>query len=129
MSADRRKLAGLRHIAQLRADTEMQRLAHVRGQLDAATAKVAGIRDALEDLYQSEAPFSVEQSRIANALAGSHARALLHAEAEVEKISSSHEVARKLALREFGRSQALRQLQDNLTRQSAKLSRRSEDLT
>lgn len=117
-------LAKLQDLAQLRSDIEMRRFSVYRAHVAAAQSRIADIRGQLQDLYESDAAFSVAQARLANALAGDHARALSRAEADLARIMQGFMAARTAAIREFGRLRVLDSLHaDALDQRKQKIQR------
>lgn len=104
------KLAALQKIAQLKADRELKKFAAFNLHMIHARNKADAMRAALEKSYDSPAPLSVSEARVANAQAGRSARELTHAEAELRRMKPRFDAVRKDAAREFGRAQVLQTL-------------------
>jgi hypothetical protein len=107
-------LAGVERIARLRSDLEMRRFAAFRAHVDAARDRASQIAQEIEALYRPDVPFSVVEARLVNALAGERSRALLAAERELERMLPGYENARRAAIREFGRAEAVMSLRVEL---------------
>lgn len=118
------KLAELQRLAQLKSDLEMRRFSAFRIRVDMAQAQIRRIEQDLRDIYASKGEFSIEEARLANALAGERSRALLRAELALEQMLPSFEVARQAAVREFGRVEVLRSVRQDLIDQQAQDLRR-----
>ncbi len=101
------KLAVLQKIARLKADRELKKFAAFSLHMTHARNKADAMRAALQQSYDSAAPLSVPEARVANAQAGRSARELAHAEAELRRMKPRFEAVRKDAAREFGRAQVL----------------------
>lgn len=126
MSSKVASLAGLERIARLKSDLEMRRFAAFRAHVEAARARIGQIEHDLQALYQTDAPFSVAEARLVNALAGERSRALFTAECELERMLPGYEQARRAAAREFGRAEAVHGLREDLIAQ-ARLDRSRRD--
>lgn len=118
------KLAELQRLAQLKSDLEMRRFSAFRSRVEVAQAQIQRIEQDLRDIYASKGEFSIEEARLANALAGERSRALLRAELALEQMLPSFEVARQAAVREFGRVEVLRSVRQDLIDQQAQDLRR-----
>lgn len=118
------KLAELQRLAQLKSDLEMRRFSAFRSRVEVAQAQIQAIEQDLRDLYNSNCDFSIEEARLANALAGERSRALLRAELALQHLLPGFEVARQAALREFGRVEVLRSVRQGLIDQKAQDRRR-----
>lgn len=113
------RLAELQRLAQLKSDLEMRRFSAFRSRVDVAQAQIRAIEQDLRDIYASKGEFSIEEARLANALAGERSRALLRAELALEQMLPSFEVARQATVREFGRVEVLRSVRQDLIDQQA----------
>lgn len=118
------RLAELQRLAQLKSDLEMRRFSAFRSRVDVAQAQIRAIEQDLRDIYASKGEFSIEEARLANALAGERSRALLRAELALEQMLPSFEVARQAAVSEFGRVEVLRSVRQDLIDQQAQDLRR-----
>ena len=118
------RLAELQRLAQLKSDLEMRRFSAFRSRVDVAQAQIRAIEQDLRDIYASKGEFSIEEARLANALAGERSRALLRAELALEQMLPSFEVARQATVREFGRVEVLRSVRQDLIDQQAQDLRR-----
>lgn len=118
------RLAELQRLAQLKSDLEMRRFSAFRSRVDVAQAQIRAIEQDLRDIYASTSEFSIEEARLANALAGERSRALLRAELALEQMLPSFEVARQATVREFGRVEVLRSVRQDLIDQQAQDLRR-----
>lgn len=118
MSRNTDSLTGLERIARLKSDLEMRRFAAFRAHVEAARARIGQIERDLDALYQTDAPFSVAEARLVNALAGEQSRALLTAERDLERMLPGFEQARQAAAREFGRAEAVHGLREDLIAQA-----------
>lgn len=112
MSGKIENLKRLQRLAQLKSDLEMRRFSAYREHVVAARTRIAGIEHELQTLFQSPKAFSINEARLANALAGEHSRALVRAEAELQQMLPGFEIARRAALREFGRIEALKSIRE-----------------
>lgn len=127
MSQKTVSMSRLQRLAQLKSDIEMKRFSAYRSHVAAVKERIAAIEQDLQAIYRSDAAFSVEEARLANAFAGEKSRALLGAESQLRQMLPGFEVARAAAMREFGRVQVLQSLQrdmveDEKQRAAAKLS-------
>ncbi|RCW82872.1 hypothetical protein [Paracoccus lutimaris] len=105
-------LGKLERVARLKSDLEMRRFSAFRAHLIAARERVEHLGDELEAVYRSDSPFSVAEARLTNALAGEKSRALMRAEAELAQMMPGFEIARRGAVRAFGRAEVLRDLRE-----------------
>lgn len=104
------KLAQLQKLAQLKADRELRKFAAFSTNVSAARMRIAGCEAAIARSYASDAPLDLTQGRIASAEAGRATSDARVARRELERMMPKFEVARQLAVREFGRTEALRLL-------------------
>lgn len=88
----------------------MRKLSVYRAHVTAAQSRIAVIEAKMQQLYASSAPFSVSEARLANALAGDHARQLVRAEADLARMMPGFESARAAAIREYGRVRVLEEI-------------------
>ena len=110
MSRKTEMLGKLERVARLKSDLEMRRFSAFRAHLMAARERVGKLGDELEAVYRSDSPFSIAEARLTNALAGEKSRALMRAEAEVAQMMPGFEIARRGAVRAFGRAEVLKDL-------------------
>lgn len=111
MSRKADALNRLERVARLKSDIEMRRFSAFRAHLVAARERVFSLEGELEVIYASDDPFSLTGAQLTNAFACEKARALLIAEQEVTRMLPGFDAARQRALREFGRAEALRNMQ------------------
>ncbi len=112
MSKKTDTLGKLERVARLKSDLEMQRFSAFRAHLMAARARVEHLGDELEAVYRSDSAFSVAAARLTNALAGEKSRALMRAETDLAQMMPGFEIARRSAVRAFGRAEVLRDLRE-----------------
>lgn len=110
MKNNAKDLSRLQRLAQLKSDLEMRRFSAYREHVVAAQARISGIEQELQAVFNSPEAFSIQEARLANALAGEHSRALVKAERELQQMLPGFEVARRAAMREFGRVEVLKSL-------------------
>ncbi|RMC33314.1 hypothetical protein [Paracoccus alkanivorans] len=110
MVNDAGKLAALERIARLKAERELRKFAAFNQHMTAARQRVEQLRNTLEQSYRSDSPLSLPEARVANAQAGRAARELRMADLELARMTPGFEQARRVAAREFGRAEALREL-------------------
>lgn len=108
------QLARLQRLAQLKSDLEMRRFSAYRSRVEVAQGQISAIQQDLQAIYASTSAFSIEEARLANALAGERSRALLRAEQALQQMLPGFETARQAAIREFGRVEVLRSVRDDL---------------
>lgn len=118
-SATPAQLARLQKLAQLKSDLEMRRFSAYRARVEVVQGQIRTIQQDLQAVYASTSAFSIEEARLANALAGERSRALLRAEQALQQILPGFEVARQAAIREFGRVEVLRSVREDLLAQKA----------
>lgn len=104
------KLAQLQHLARIKAEQELKRLAAFSAHIDVANLRVAATRTALQQSYRDNAPLGIAEARMANAQAARAARELAAAERELARLRPTHEKMRAEAAKEFGRAEVLAQL-------------------
>ncbi|RNF32906.1 hypothetical protein [Paracoccus methylarcula] len=110
------KLAALERIARLKAERELRKFAAFNEHMQAARLRAGHLREVLEQSYRSDAPLSLPEARLANAQASRAARELRVADRELERLTPRFEQARRAAVREFGRAEALRELAQAMRR-------------
>ncbi|MEE2860122.1 MAG: hypothetical protein ACU0HS_11505 [Paracoccus sp. (in: a-proteobacteria)] len=106
------QLAQLERIARLRAERQLKHFAAFNAHMTAARQRVDALQVSLAQSYDSTAPLTLPEARIANAQAGRAARELRHADHEVQRLEPRFEAARQVAAREFGRAEVLLGLGD-----------------
>ena len=111
-----RDLKKLEQVARLKAEIELKKFAAFSNHMTAARARVDSLQVALTQCYQSVAPLTLSDARIANAQAGRSARELDQAHAELARMQPRFDAARQVAAREFGRAEALYDLSIRLTK-------------
>lgn len=111
------QLARLQRLAQLKSDLEMRRFSAYRSRVEAMQGQIQAIRQDLQAVYASTSAFSIEEARLANALAGERSRALLRAEQALQQMMPGYEAARQAAVREFGRVEVMRSVREDLLAQ------------
>lgn len=114
------KLAQLERIARLKAEQELKKLAAFSTHMASARQRVDASQAVLDQSYRSVAPLTVSESRIANAQAGRAARELRKADQELARMAPRYEAARRDAVREFGRAEALLDLANRQIREAGK---------
>ncbi|TJZ92552.1 hypothetical protein FA743_06710 [Paracoccus gahaiensis] len=107
------QLRQLERIARLRAERELKSFAAFNAHMIRARLQVDGLRVALAQSYDSSAPLTLPEARLANAQAGRAARELRHADQELQRLTPKFEIARQQAAREFGRAEVLARLQQD----------------
>lgn len=113
------QLARLQRLAQLKSDLEMRRFSAYRSRVEAMQGQIRAIQQDLQAVYASTSAFSIEEARLANALAGERSRALLRAEQALQQMLPGYESARQAAVREFGRVEVMRSVREDLLAQKA----------
>lgn len=102
-----RQLELLERIARLKAERQLKSFAVFNSYMVQARLRVEGLQAALAQSYDSTAPLSLPEARIANAQAGRAARELRHADHELQRLMPRFQIARRQAAQEFGRAEAL----------------------
>lgn len=102
-----KQLQQLEQIARLKAERQLKSFAAFNAHMTAARQRIDSLQAALSQSYDSTAPLTLPEARVANAQAGRAARELRHAGDELERLTPRFEVARQRAAREFGRAEAL----------------------
>lgn len=102
-----RQLVLLERIARLKAERQLKSFAVFNSYMVQARLRVEALQAALAQSYDSTAPLSVPEARIANAQAGRAARELRHADHELQRLMPRFQIARRQAAQEFGRAEAL----------------------
>ncbi|UXU75891.1 MULTISPECIES: hypothetical protein [unclassified Paracoccus (in: a-proteobacteria)] len=121
-------LAGLHHVAKLRADLELRHFAAYRSHVEQARARINALQEEICALHRSDMPFSLEQARLANAQTQALCQALTAAETELERMLPGYEQSRQTAARAFGRCEAIAELKrQEKTRQQYENHRREAD--
>lgn len=100
-------IARLEKVARLKAEIELKRFAAFSAHVTAARDRIDGLQVALMQSYQSAAPLTVPEARMANAQAARSAREITRAEAELARMMPRFNAARAAAAREFGRAAVL----------------------
>lgn len=121
------RLAGLQKISKLRSDLEMRRFSAYRASVVSAQARIAVLERSLQELYQASQDFSISDARLMNALAGEKMRALQREGAQLRQMMPGYEAARQRAIQEFGRTEALRQI-DRKMKEDERLIRQRQEL-
>ena len=116
MVGDARKLALLERIARLKAERELKKFAAFNTHMVRAREKIETCQAALRQSYESDAPLSVAEARIANAQAARSAYELNRAFADIQRMTPRFERARAAAAREFGRAEVLLELSQKARR-------------
>ena len=119
MRTDRKALAALTAIAQMRADQELRRYAAIRTHVETARQTVEATRLGLSSAIAAAPEPGVQGMRLTTALVSDLAGQLLQGEADLGRMKPAHDAARAKAMREFGRATAMRQLQAQLDRKPA----------
>lgn len=114
MTGKAEQISRLQGLAQLKSDLEMRRFSAYREHVVAARSRIAAIEQELQAVFHSAQAFSIQEARLANALAGEHSRALVQAERDLQQILPGFESARRAALREFGRVEVLKSIRTSL---------------
>lgn len=102
-----KQLQQLEQIARLKAERQLKTFAAFNVHMTVARQRVDSLQAALAQSYDSTAPLSLPEARVANAQAGRAARELRHAGDELQRMTPRFEIARQKAAREFGRAEAL----------------------
>ncbi|MGZ3215369.1 hypothetical protein [Paracoccus sp. T5] len=102
-----KQLAQLERIARLKAERQLKTFAAYNAHVTAARQRVEALQVSLAQSYDSMAPLSLAEARVANAQAGRAARELRHADSQLQRILPGFEIARRQAAREFGRAEVL----------------------
>ncbi|WP_411837853.1 hypothetical protein [Paracoccus sp. ME4] len=102
-----RQLQQLEQIARMKAERELKAFAAFNAHMTAARQRIDALQAALTQSYDSTAPLTLPEARIANAQAGRAARELRHADSEMQRLQPRFDLARQHAAREFGRAEAL----------------------
>lgn len=102
-----KQLQQLEQIARLRADRQLKTFAAFNAHMTAARQRIVSLQSALSQSYDSTAPLTLPEARLANAQAGRAARELRHADQEMQRMLPRFQIARQQAAREFGRAEAL----------------------
>lgn len=102
-----KQLAQLEQIARLRAERQLKTFAAFNAYMIQARLRIGGMQAALAQSYDSTAPLTVPEARMANAQAGRLARELRHADHDLQRLLPRFEIARRQAAQEFGRAEAL----------------------
>ena len=102
-----RQLQQLEQIARMMAERELKAFAAFNAHMTAARQRIDALQAALTQSYDSTAPLTLPEARIANAQAGRAARELRHADSEMQRLQPRFDLARRHAAREFGRAEAL----------------------
>ena len=119
MRTDRKALAALTAIAQMRADQELRRYAAIRTHVETARQTVEATRLGLSSAIAAAPEPGIEGMRLMTALVSDLAGQLLQGEADLGRMKPAHDAARAKAMREFGRATAMRQLQAQFDRKPA----------
>lgn len=114
-------LAQLEHIARLKADRELKKFAAFNTHMVLARQRVETLHAALRQCYESSAPLSVAEARIASAQAARSAQELNRAVGDLDRMTPRFEKARADASREFGRAEVLLGLAQAAGRKGARL--------
>ena len=110
MRADPERLAQLQHLAQLRADRELQKFAVFRQHMTTLEGRIATLKAEVLAGYPVEGGFSLAEARRSHAMTRAAAQELRRCEEELIALRPRFEVARQQAMREFGRAEVLEQL-------------------
>lgn len=102
-----KQLQQLEQIARLRADRQLKTFAAFNAHMTAARQRIVSLQSALSQSYDSTAPLTLPEARLATAQAGRAARELRHADQEMQRMLPRFQIARQQAAREFGRAEAL----------------------
>lgn len=105
-----KELAALERLARLRAEQELKKFAAFSQHMTALRNRVTQSQRILEESYQSLAPLTVPEARMANAQAARAAREYHNAKREIEQMLPRFEEIRRVAAREFGRAEVLLEL-------------------
>ena len=114
------QLKQLEHIARLKAELQLKSFAAFNAHMAAARQRISLLETTLTQSYDSKAPLSLPEARVANAQAGRAARELRHASQEMQRLQPRFDLARQQAAREFGRAEALLGLEQNARDQRKK---------
>ncbi|AGT07455.1 hypothetical protein [Paracoccus aminophilus] len=114
MRLDQRALARLERLARLRSDIEMRRFSAFRTSVEAARGRISAREEELGALFRSDAPFSLAEARLTNAMTIDHLREIRREEEELRRILPRYETARQAALRAFGRAEVMGKIRQDL---------------
>lgn len=112
MVGEAAKLAALERIARMKAERELKGFAAFKTHMDTLSIRAEAMRVALQQSYDSAAPLTVAEARMANAQAAGSARELQQVEREVAALTPRFQAARAKAAREFGRAEVLVELRN-----------------
>lgn len=102
-----KQLQQLERIARLKAERQLKTFAAFNAHMTVARQRIDSLQATLARSYDSTAPLTLPEARIANAQAGRAARELRHADQEMQRMLPRFQIARQQAAREFGRAEAL----------------------
>lgn len=102
-----KQLQQLERIARLKAERQLKTFAAFNAHIVVARQRIDALQAQLTQSYDSVAPLTLPEARVANAQAGRAARELRHADLELQRMMPRFQIARQLAAREFGRAEAL----------------------
>ncbi|SHM32626.1 hypothetical protein SAMN05444389_10744 [Paracoccus solventivorans] len=127
MTRGAERLGQLARIARVKADGELRAYSAHRAQAEAMQRQLDAVRAELaQAIAAPTAPDAPAQWRQTAALVGYRSEQLRQAEIALSRIRPGLEAARQAAVRAFGRSEALSQLQA-LTRAQAQLDRQRRE--
>lgn len=127
MTRGAEQLGRLARIARVKADGELRAYAARRAQAEAMQRQLDAVRAELaQAIAAPTAPDAPAEWRQTAALVGYRSEQLRQAEVALARIRPGLELARQAAMRAFGRSEALSQLQA-LTRAQAQLDRQRRE--
>lgn len=102
-----KQLQQLEQIARIKAERQLKSFAAFNAAMNVARARIDTLQATLAKSYDSAAPLTLPEARLANAQAGRAARELRHADQEMTRLMPRFQIARQQAAREFGRAEAL----------------------
>lgn len=114
MSSRVKQLQALERLSRLKADLELRRFSAFRAHVQAVQATAEGMRAELAEAAAAPPGTAVADWRAAHALVGYRAEALRRAEADLDRMRPGLTAAHQAAARAFGRTEALRRLQEDL---------------
>jgi uncharacterized coiled-coil DUF342 family protein len=106
-------------LAELKADLDLRSLAELTAQLMAAQERLSDTREKIAACFQDAGSLDLPSARIANSLVHDLSQDLLSEAREIDRIRSSHEVARQRAAKAVGRAEVIRQLSAQSSRRTA----------
>lgn len=110
----------LAKLAKIRSDLEMKRFAAFRAHFDVLEEQKSQNKTLLAAAFKRKTAFSIAEARLANLEAGLITRDILRLETELKRIRPGVDNARKRAVWEFSRVQALKKLAEKARTEGGK---------